>query len=902
MVRENHGDTDPSQEDTNRPGYYQTMDYGPVIAESIRQNWPEGALVRKGLAIRVDNDAAMIFDTDLLRFAAGTVGGWLDITNTDYASFKGEDIPRIEGRQVFASSEIAGWAQDGSFNAPREEGMGPLPDEWGRYKGYYRYGDQVVLSYTVGETGVLELPGAITHGDSTSTGFVRTMRIEASDRPMQALLFEKLPAWSVIHTGNSREMIFETAEGALGIRLVDGPENVKLVEDEGLLKLHVPSSGNSRTIRVMIFEMNAPDDPLFEEFPREVETRPVPDLREWVQGGDANWDTEIEVSGKPGDGDSAYVMDRIGIPFDNPWGSWMRLTGLDFFEDGTRAAVSTWNGDVWIVSGIDESLENIRWRRFASGLFYPMGIAVVDGQIHVTERSQLTRLHDLNGNGEADFYENLNNDGIVHPKAHSLGLVVDSEGYFYFLKNGNRVPGEVPLHGALVRVSPDGAKREIYARGFRGVNSIGIDPDDRILTADQQGNWVPVERIDFVKRGGFHGYRPHGGDSLKVGEFETPVAWIPRSINNSSGSMTFAGDSRWGPLAGSWILGSYGQGTLLAILTEEMDGQWQGGAVALPLETNTGLMRGRMNPADGQLYVIGMSGWGRTSWDAETIDDGSFLRIRYTGRNANLPVGLETTPEGIGIEFTDPLNPESAGDVSNYTARRWEYIYSEQYGSPEMSFMNADEEGRDPVAISNVTLSDDNRRIFLDIPDLRSVMQMEIEYELLFDDGKKDSRAVYFTVNWVSEEEAGTIPRWQQRIIEGHGETGRIAEQQDDEPVFDEDDQPEWYQQGELTFRSHCASCHVGGAIAPSLNESDWIEDSHEALVRILLQGKRGDRGIMAPFPWMEDGQIASLVSYIRMRWDDDKEPISASEVERIRQYTRERTSLWTEEELRELK
>src|SRR5699024_7298488 len=121
------------------------------------------------------------------------------------------------------------------------------------------------------------------------------------------------------------------------------------------------------------------------------------------------------------------VVDQIPIPFDNPWGSWMRLSGIDFFNGGKRAAVSTWNGDVWVVSGIDDSLENVRWKRFASGLFYPMGLAIVDGKIYVTERSQLTRLHDLNGDREADYYENVNNDGIVYPMAHSLELQVDSE-------------------------------------------------------------------------------------------------------------------------------------------------------------------------------------------------------------------------------------------------------------------------------------------------------------------------------------------------------------------------------------------------------------------------------------------------------------------------------------------
>jgi hypothetical protein len=66
-------------------------------------------------------------------------------------------------------------------------------------------------------------------------------------------------------------------------------------------------------------------------------------------------------------------------------------------------------GEVWIVSGLDESLEHLRWRRFATGLNQPLGLRVVDGVIHVLGRDQITRLHDVNGDGEADFYECFSN-------------------------------------------------------------------------------------------------------------------------------------------------------------------------------------------------------------------------------------------------------------------------------------------------------------------------------------------------------------------------------------------------------------------------------------------------------------------------------------------------------------
>ena len=62
-------------------------------------------------------------------------------------------------------------------------------------------------------------------------------------------------------------------------------------------------------------------------------------------------------------------------------------------------------GDVWRVEGLDQTLENVRWRRFASGLHQALGLVVADGKAYVLGRDQITRLHDLNGDGEADFYE-----------------------------------------------------------------------------------------------------------------------------------------------------------------------------------------------------------------------------------------------------------------------------------------------------------------------------------------------------------------------------------------------------------------------------------------------------------------------------------------------------------------
>ena len=50
----------------------------PFQGACINAEFPANNIAMKGLAIRVGNDAAMLFDTDLLRMAAGWTGGYIN--------------------------------------------------------------------------------------------------------------------------------------------------------------------------------------------------------------------------------------------------------------------------------------------------------------------------------------------------------------------------------------------------------------------------------------------------------------------------------------------------------------------------------------------------------------------------------------------------------------------------------------------------------------------------------------------------------------------------------------------------------------------------------------------------------------------------------------------------------
>jgi len=191
-----------------------------------------------------------------------------------------------------------------------------------------------------------------------------------------------------------------------------------------------------------------------------------------------------------GNTNAAFAVDTLTHPADdqNPWQTWMRFGAFDFFADGQRAAICTWNGDVWLVSGITGELRELKWQRCASGLFQPLGLKIVGDSIYVACRDQICRLHDLNQDGEIDFYENFNNDHQVTEHFHefAMDLQTDRDGNFYYAKGGRHaLPAVVPQHGTLLKVSRDGSRTEIVATGFRAPNGVCVNDDGTFFITDQ---------------------------------------------------------------------------------------------------------------------------------------------------------------------------------------------------------------------------------------------------------------------------------------------------------------------------------------------------------------------------------------------------------------------------------
>ncbi len=445
------------------------------------------------------------------------------------------------------------------------------------------------------------------------------------------------------------------------------------------------------------------------QFTRTVAARTAQPLAQLTKGGPAQWPEVITTKGSLGEETSwPYVVDTIEPPFRNPWNALLFFGGHDFLPDGS-AMICTMQGDVWHVDGLDGSLGQVRWRRFASGLHQALGLVIVEGHVYVLGRDQITRLHDLNHDGEADFYECFSNAQETSPGGHDFvsGLQRDASGRFYTASSKQ----------GLLRFAADGRSIEVLATGFRNPDGLGLAPDGTITVPNSEGEWVPASMICEVRPGGHYGYPgPRNGRPPDL-----PLVYLPRGLDNSSAAQVTVPDNRFGPLQGQLLHFSYGAGTHFLVLREKVDGQPQGAVVPLPGDFLSGSHRGRFNPKDGQLYVSGQAGWG-----TYTSADGSFQRVRYTGRPAQLPTAFHAHENGVLLTFSQPIDSALAGRPDRHFAQAWNYHYSPGYGSPELSPRHPGQPGHDPLAIRSAHVMADGRSLFLEIPDLQPVNQLHL--------------------------------------------------------------------------------------------------------------------------------------------------------------------------------
>lgn len=474
-------------------------------------------------------------------------------------------------------------------------------------------------------------------------------------------------------------------------------------------------------------------------------------LRNLLVGGPPQWPQTIDTPITLGTGDG-FAIDTIGLPLNNPWKTLLYCGDHAFLSDGS-AIVVTLQGDVWRVQGIayepsksDEKLvprvnSRASWRRIASGLHQALGVVVHEDRIYVLGRNQITRLNDLNGDGECDWYECFSNAFKTSPGGHDYicGLQRDSLGNFY-IASGNQ---------GIVQISNDGKDARVIATGLRNPDGFGILPDGTLTMPASEGDWTPASMIYQISPKSsrssqaadlesnpppFYGHKgPREGQQI-----ELPLLYLPRGLDNSSGGQVWVDDARMGPLNENMVHTSYGAGRAFLVLRDQVGERWQGAVVGLPGEYRSGVHRAHVNKKDGLLYLSGMNGWG-----SYTPDPGCFQRLRYTGQDVQMPSGFHVHGNGIAIRFRKPIDGDYAEKASLHFAQCWNYRYSPGYGSKEYSVLHPPMIGHDALTIAASHVLDDGVTLFLEIPELQLCSQLHLRVQV----AKEEWQELFATVH-----------------------------------------------------------------------------------------------------------------------------------------------------------
>ena len=445
----------------------------------------------------------------------------------------------------------------------------------------------------------------------------------------------------------------------------------------------------------------------------------------------------------PGDG---YMVDGVHPSFDlsqvRPETFTPRVGGMDFMSDG-RMVVSTWDaaGSVYMLDNLNAADPNdIKVTKIAEGLAEPLGLTVVDDEIYVMQKQELTKLVDNNGDELIDEYHTISDDWQVSANFHEFGFgMAYKDDHFYAALATAIEPGgastnpQISDRGKCIKVNKETGAVEFVASGFRTPNGVGIGYGGDIYIADNQGDWLPSSKIVRVQDGAFYGNRSVNPEAVKNLKDTPPVVWLPQDEIGNSPSTPLA--INVGPYKNQMIHGEVTHGGVKRVFVEEVDGVTQGALFRFTQGVEAGVNRLVWGP-DGALYIggIGSTGnWGQTGklWYG-------LQRLAYNNKPAFEMLAVRAKSNGMEIEFTEPLREGDGWDPTDYMVKQWYYQPTIEYGGPKM-----DERA---LKVKSATVSDDRKKVFLEFDGLKDGYVVYIK--LLNHFVSAGSRSLWSTETW----------------------------------------------------------------------------------------------------------------------------------------------------------
>lgn len=456
-------------------------------------------------------------------------------------------------------------------------------------------------------------------------------------------------------------------------------------------------------------EWKKPGDSGFTTVPPSAFTTPKGEVRVTAPGRKRVFGQTIT---RPGDG---QWLDSVHPSFDlfqaAPPNFHPKIGGIDFFPNGDMV-VCCWepDGGVYRISNYKGPADQIKVKRIGFGFAEPLGIKVVDGNVYVLQKQELTELIDTDGDGVGDEYKCIANGWKVTPNFHefAFGLLYD-KGMFYFnlaiaiQPGGKSVEPQVIDRGRVIEVDPKKGTYRYYAKGLRTPNGVGWGYNHLKFLSDNQGDWLPSSKILLMKEGAFYGnysVEPNLSKSVPV---TPPVLWLPQNeIGNSPSSIA---PLNVGPYKNQMVHGDVTHGGLKRDFIEEVDGTLQGCVFRMTQGLQAGVNRVMLGP-DGDYYIGGVGSTG--DWGQSGKLWYGLQRLHFNGKVTFDMVAIRAKNNGMEIEFTKPLAFGHGETPAYYNASEWTYTPTSDYGGPKINEHN--------LTVKSVSVSSDRKRVFLEIP------------------------------------------------------------------------------------------------------------------------------------------------------------------------------------------
>ncbi|MGC5039156.1 family 16 glycoside hydrolase [Streptomyces sp. DT190] len=426
---------------------------------------------------------------------------------------------------------------------------------------------------------------------------------------------------------------------------------------------------------------------------------------------------ECEASGdSPGDGlPLTSVRPDLDLTDLRPDGFEPQVSGMDWLPDG-RLAISTWGGsdnvagEVYLLDNVTgrTSRDKVTVKKVAEGLREPMGIKYVDGSLYVSQKHELTRLVDDDGDDVTDTYRTVATwpyGGNFHEFAFGL---LYRDGYFYVnlsvaidYGGATTTPQPAPGRGTTYRISKKTGRISPVAGGLRTPNGIGWGPGGGLFTTDNQGGWLPSSKLVQIKQDRFFNHYTEPAGPFESSPVTAPVLWLPQNeIANSPSTPLYM---KKGQFAGQMLIGDVTYGGLQRAYLEKVKGQYQGAVFRYTQGLEAGVNRLSLGP-DGAVYAGGLGADG--NWGQEGKLRFGLQKLTPNGGNTFDIKTMRAVPGGFDLTYTQPVSEQTAAQLAErYRVEQWRYTPTTDYGGPKIA--------EERLAVRSATLSDDGRTVRL---------------------------------------------------------------------------------------------------------------------------------------------------------------------------------------------